>query len=273
MASDASRLAPMYRMPVVFGPSAGPRNLPSDREAYRYVRDATSVTVSALSDRTAITSLLPPRCRLAGDPIVSVTMMYLTKIGWLAGRGYNIAEVSFKNIVFEGEEETVTGAFTPVLWESMADPIITGREELGFPKIYGEIPDSVVLGDATVCSAGWMGFRFLDLKASDLVEAPISGRKPPGPSMFLKYMPKTRDWGAADAVYMTATAPSGPPPAVERVLSGTGRFQFHAARWEDMPTQYHIVSALAALPLREFLGSEIVVSTGGGDLLNQRILR
>jgi hypothetical protein len=29
----------------------------------------------------------------------------------------------------------------------------------------------------------------------------------------------------------------------------------------------------AALPLHEFRGSEIVVSTGGGDLINQRILR
>lgn len=40
-----------------------------------------------------------------------------------------------------------------------------------------------------------------------------------------------------------------------------------------MPTQYHVVGALAALPLHEFRGSEIVVSTGGGDLINQRILR
>jgi hypothetical protein len=91
--------------------------------------------------------------------------------------------------------------------------------------------------------------------------------------MFLKYMPKTGAWGEADVAYMTATAPSGPPPTAERRLTGKGRFQFHAARWEDMPTQYHIVSALASLPLREFRGSEIVVSTGGGDLLNQRILR
>jgi hypothetical protein len=216
-----------------------------------------------------------PRCcrRLAGEPVVAVTMMYLTNIGWLAGRGYNIAEVSFKNVVFDGDEGSVAGAFTPVLWESLADPIITGREELGFPKIYGEIPDAIVLGGTTQCSASWQGFRFLELSASDLVEAPRTGRTPPGPSMFLKYLPKTGTWGEADASYMTATAPSGPPPAIERIMTGAGKFQFHAARWEDMPTQYHIVSALAALPLREFRGSEIVVSSGGGDLINQRILR
>src|SRR5476649_2746161 len=105
MASDAGELARMYRMPTVFGPSAGPRNLPSRREAYRYIKNTTVVAVSALSEAAAIASLLPPRCRLAGEPIVTVTMMYLTSIGWLAGRGYNIAEVWFKNIVFEGEEE------------------------------------------------------------------------------------------------------------------------------------------------------------------------
>jgi Acetoacetate decarboxylase (ADC) len=273
MASDEGKLAPMYRMPTVFGPSGGPRNLPSGREAHRYVRNATFVTVSALSDAAAIAALLPPRCRLAGEPVMTVTMSYLTKIGWLAGRGYNIAQVSFKNVVFDGDEGSVAGAFTPVLWESLADPIITGREELGFPKIYGEIPDAIVLGGVTTCSAGWQGFRFLDLTASNLVEAPRTGRSPPAASMFLKYIPKTAAWGEADVAYMTATAPGGPPPAIERIMTGTGSFRFHPARWEDMPTQYHIVSALAALPLLEFRGSEIVVSTGGGDLINQRILR
>ena len=32
-------------------------------------------------------------------------------------------------------------SFLVVLWENLTDPILTGREELGFSKIYCEIPE------------------------------------------------------------------------------------------------------------------------------------
>jgi hypothetical protein len=44
--------------------------------------------------------------------------------------------------------------------------------------------------------------------------------------------------------------------------TGIGRFEFRQARWEDMPTQYTYVNALAELPLLEFRGGEVVKATG-----------
>ena len=41
---------------------------------------------------------------------------------------------------------------------------------------------------------------------------------------------------------------------------GTGHFEFYRARWEDMPTQFHIVNALADLPIVRVLGAEAIDS-------------
>ena len=53
----------------------------------------------------------------------------------------------------------------------------------------------------------------------------------------------------------------------------SGRFAFHAARWEDMPTQYPIVNRLAALPLLDFNGAVLTKASAGGDVSSQRIIR
>ena len=57
----------------------------------------------------------------------------MKEIEWLAGRGYNTLGVSFP-AVFEGEVDRATGSLLTVLWENLTDPILTGREELGFSK-------------------------------------------------------------------------------------------------------------------------------------------
>ena len=62
---------------------------------------------------------------------MTVAATYMKEIAWLAGRGYNTLGVSFP-ATFTGEEDEVTGNFLTVLWENLTDPIITGREELGF---------------------------------------------------------------------------------------------------------------------------------------------
>ena len=49
--------------------------------------------------------------------------------------------------------------------------------------------------------------------------------------------------------------------------------RFHRAEWRDLPTQYHIVNALAGLEQISFVGASIVETVGGKDLSDQRILR
>ena len=111
----------------------------------------------------------------------------------------------------------------------------------------------------------------IDLSAADF--ASVDEPPAPQPMMFNKYIPRTGEWGTADVDYFTVTAPDGPTPQLRSASVGVGRFSFHRARWEDMPTQYPIVNALADLPLEEFGPAWLIETSGGGDVSGQRRLR
>lgn len=257
----------MYRMPTVFGPAPGPRNVPHDRQHLRFEKETVAIAVTARTDPTLLARLLPSRCTLDGEARLEVGIYQLTNIGWLAGRGYNIAMLRIP-AVFAGERETVRGSFIPVLWESMCDPILTGREELGWPKLPAEIPNARLDEGLWRAGASWQGFRFLDLEASGFVESLAS--EAPAPMFVQKYMPRCGEWGAADASYI-AVSGAERPATLHEFKRGSGRFAFHSARWEDMPTQFPIVNGLSALPF-EFIDATLTRTSGGGDLRSQRIV-
>jgi hypothetical protein len=269
MKSDDPNLKPQYRMPRVFGPLPGPRNVPKDKQNLPNNQTNLIVAVTALTEARRLEALLPPDCALDGEPLVTISMTFMSNIGWLAGRGYTILNVGFRIAHHAKSQGRLTGQFTPVLWENLADPIMTGREELGFSKIYAEMPAPVIIGNSYAGSAGWLGFRFFDMEAIDLEEAPLDPPPPEG-SFHYKFVPRTAALGEADAEYLEyapRSTASGDMRLVKK-LTGKGRFRFFEARWEDVPFQYPIINALAALPVKEYRGATVshLVATGSiGD--------
>ena len=76
----------MYRMPTHFGPRTGPRYGPDGRKfACIDSPKSTAVSVSFLSNREQLESLLPEHFSLSGEPIVTVYASYMKEIEWLAG--------------------------------------------------------------------------------------------------------------------------------------------------------------------------------------------
>lgn len=298
----------MYRMPTHFGPSTGPRRGPDgikfeNEDAPR----STSVSVRFLTDRDQVQELLPEGFTVGEEPVVSVSATYIEEIPWLAGRGYNILGVSVP-AEFHGEEDEARGSFLFVLWENLTDPIITGREELGFSKVYAELPPPRVFEDETHVTASWMGFEFLDMHLTHMEEVDLQepaddaedgddgdngadgdGRDngDDGDSaeeadvltgqMHYKYFPRTPGpdgkWGEADASYAVITPSGGSNSRTLELQRGEGTVEFHEARWEDMPTQYMIVNAFADLEVLEWRGATISKSVGGKDLSDQRVIR
>lgn len=254
----------MYRMPTHFGPATGPRRGPYGGKFSWKNEKALTLAVSFLTNPAALDALLPPGFTLAGEPVVTVAMTCLTELEWLAGRGYNVLGVSFPATV-----SGVTGSFLSVLWENLADPIITGREELGFSKVFCDLPEPTLTGNGATCSGSWMGFKFLDMELTGLQPADAPA---PGNILHYKYVPRTGDWGTADIAYPVIT-PAATPARVVEHRRGTGKVKFHRARWEDMPTQYMIVNAFEALPVNEWRGASLTRTVGGKDLSDQRILR
>ena len=268
----------MYRMPTSFGPSTGPRRGHAGRR-FNGINSPKSVTlkVSFLSNATQLEKLLPPGFTLHGEPIVTISETNMAEIEWLAGRGYSVLGATIP-AKYTGEKETAVGPFLTVLWENLADPIITGREELGFAKIYCELPDIRVVGDTAGSQASWLGYTFLDMEVNNLKPRPEPAEDTPAPTaqidgqMHYKYMPRTGEWGTADSQYAVITPAEGSNARVLEDLVGDGTLKWNPARWEDLPTFYQVVNGLAELEVKEYLGASLTRSIGGKDLSDQRIL-
>jgi hypothetical protein len=228
--------------------------------------------VSFLTSAAKLEALLPPRFSMAGQPVVTVEAQYLTNIDWLAGRGYNLVAVRFP-AEYPGEAGTMVGELLTVVWENRTEPIITGREELGWPKVYGEIPDLWRDKDTNRVkgSVAWDGFTFLEFAIQDLREEPVSEAPVPTARLMLKYIPRTADWGCADVCYATRS-PGASNRRVLRRCSGSGKIRFLAATWEELPTLAHIVNPLVDLEVLKTVDAGITDAVGGKDFRDHQIL-
>ena len=272
----------MYLMPTHFGPMSGPRQGPGGEMGAFSVdqRKSRAYSVSFLTEQGQLEALLPPGFEAVGEPVVTVTQTHMTEIDWLAGRGYSTLGVTFQ-ARYNGTRDRATGPLLLVLWENLTDPILTGREQLGFSKIYCELPAPVIHGGETHCTASWLGFRLVDMRLTNMAEVDVPAGAPAAQNsddgelrgtLHYKYVPRTGDWGEADAEY-AVLSPANPPVSTPTQWQGEGSVTFHRARWEDLPTQYMIVNALHELEVKECRGATITHGVGGRDLIDQRILR
>ena len=281
-----------YRMPVVFGPAPGPRQHPEGR---MWTREETAVmsaewmAVKCRSERTAVEALLPPGFSLRGEPVLSVSCAWFKNLYWLAGRGYGILCVDVP-ATYRGKTETLDGAYCPAIWEGAPDAVMTGREELGFPKLFADIPEiewDRAAGRAR-CSASWFKHRFFDIEVSGLTETfdrkslPGSGG---GAQLYYKYVPRSSVGGreGADAAYVTTAAPSAKTESTSenidfdgfefRKWRGQGTVAWHSATFEQLPTTFHVVNGLAQLPMLEFVEATLVTFSGPGIGISMDKLR
>ena len=265
-----------YRMPTHFGPSLGPRQgLNGHRYACVDSSVDTSIQATFKAQPSQINRLLPPGFSCREPNLITLNFTYSANIEWLAGRGYNVFGVSVP-ATYRGQNDTVNGEFLMVLWENMADPIITGREDLGFSKVYCEIPDAQFIGNDVICRASWDGCQFASLQLSNLKEVPPEDLPDSAPSeglLHYKYFPKTSAPGIADVAYPTLTPAETPNVKIDHaVIAQSANANFRQSSWEELPTLVHIVNALSELNLGDCVEATLVKSHGGKDLSDQRIL-
>lgn len=261
-----------YRMPVVFGPTVGPRQGP-DGEAYDYSASPRTVAgVRFLTEAHALERLLPPSCALDGEPIVTVEHSELRELPWLAGRAYSMLGVKFP-IRFNSKSETLRGPFLSVLWENRPEPILSGREELGFAKVYCELPPPRIFGGRKHWSATWDGHEFIRLNLEDLTDAPVqTPAQSSDGTLHYRYLPSIAKPGAADLAQMVISPSGNARVTTLRHQRGAGTVDFIRSTWEQLPTMYQIVNTLADLPVVENLGGWLSETRGAGDLSNQRVV-
>jgi len=279
-----------YRMPVVFGPAVGPRQHPEGR-MWKPEETGTMrsdwMRVAYRTDPAKLEKLLPPGFSLRGDPILSVSCAWFRDLYWLAGRSYGILSLDFP-VTYVGKDETIDGNFCPIIWEGRPDAIMTGREELGFPKMFAEFPDIAwdkEKGTAN-CSANWLDFTFFDIALTDLVEDANPKKILPGSDggaqLYYKYMPRTSPFGqdGADVSYVCCGAPKGSATAnivmdefAYRRWTGKGEVNWHRATFEQLPLQFHIVNTVADLDILEVTAVEMVSFSGPGIAIASNSMR
>ncbi|WP_293857205.1 acetoacetate decarboxylase family protein [Sphingomonas sp. SCN 67-18] len=263
-----------YRMPTHFGPMPGPRQGPAGQR-YECRDDPRQRIVHAAfaapADRLA--RFMPPGFSVARGEL-HVTFCYMTEIAWLAGRGYNTFGVTIP-ATYAGADRPVQGDLMLILWENMADPIISGREELGFSKLYCDLPPPMETPGHVVCRASWDGFGFAALRLEGLGD-PGEPPPPAAPSeglLHYKYVPRTGAPGVSDAEYAVLTPAGGGHFRVEESrTAATANLDWRRARWEELPTLCHIVDALADIPLGPCLHASVSTTRGAKDLSDQHIL-
>ncbi len=261
----------ILRMPTVFGPTPGPRQAPA---GIRYDDGQTPLRVSTYArfhtDAIAVQRLLPAGLQALPEALLAIEFSYLSEIDWLAGRGYTMLSVRMP-VRYMGADEPIQGWFQPVIWENLTEPILSGREELGWNKIYADLPPIQSRAGQHRCQAAWQGFTFLELTLNELCPAPLT-LGGGAPVLHHKYVPATGAWGESDVDYLTMTPPGNPQMRVLSHATGKASLAWHRPRWEDMPTQSHIVQALADLPLGPLHSAGMYTSRGGKGLADQRRL-
>jgi len=260
-----------HRMPVVFGPSPGPRQGPDGAAFDMRHAPRTTTTVSYLTDAARLARLLPAHCGIDGAPVVTVEHSVLHRLEWLAGRAYSLLAVKFP-VRYNGPRETVRGPFLCVLWENRVEPILTGREELGYPKLYAELPEARELRGVTELQASLDGHAFIRMRVERLEPAPPPQAGAADGVLLHRYLPGLEPGAPAAVDEMVMSPAAGNATRYEAFSRGCGSVEFIRSSWEQLPTTCHIVNTLADLPVLEPRGATHARTVGAKDLADTRLL-
>lgn len=234
-----------YTMPAHFGP------MEIEPHSTGWYHDVTSLVVSYLTDADKAAAYLPEPFELDEEPVLTVAAVMNRDVDWLAGHGYNLLAVSLP-ARYKSDDGEINAPYCLVMWENLTDPILSGRELLGVPKVYADIPDLTFIGGAWRGTAGHFGHKIVDLEVK--APAALSQEELDELAGFSdanlfgwKYFPKTGDNGAA-----VSTPTLFPTQNIVReAWIGQGEISWRHLTWEQNPTQYRIVNALADLPVLE----------------------
>ena len=270
-----------YLMPVFFGPSSMQsepegRNgaLPRTMARGHYQPGETHVfQVTYETDRDVLESMIPD-CYTLNDPYVSVTLCEFTNLGWLNGKTYNLININVP-VHFKGERDDLDGDLVLAMFENHADPIVGGRETMGYGKLYCDIPRVQNCEGKCIATASSWDFRFMKMVIDTNKPAPdadtlkASEARSAG-KMHYRYFPEVMEKGEDPATNYTKplcayptllpkwVKPEDYPYSIRvpQVVYCSGSVEFYEPEWEDMPTWYNVGKGLSALVCKRVIAAK-----------------
>ncbi len=231
-----------YRMPAHFG-------------GYDYVAEGTRyhdnviLSFSYTTDRKMLEAYIPEAFELV-RPELGIAFTQCRQVDWMAGSSYNLVMVSAP-VRFNGARDQVEAPYVLVIWENKTTPILSGREETGFPKIYADIENLHSFSGNYFTNVSYEGNTFLRLHFCDAV--PVAEQEParikivPMDAIGWRYIPKVGGPGAdlSQPVFFPQECEAA------RAWTGKGTVQWTELSWLQNPSQVRIIKALAELPILE----------------------
>ena len=284
---------PFWRQPTVFGPLPGPRQDAFGRPYTQSLRSSSTrkTTIKFKTSATLLRHSFFPNERYAfekADTVAtaSFSLESLENMEWLGGSGYDLFALYIHGVSYKTEDgQTVKGTYCPVLFENLTDPILTGREELGFPKLFSDIDIS---RSETSCKAtlSWRGQQWAELELKDLQRdnsEPSKDKEAELESaddgLFVhKYIPASgsKQRGQPDAQYdVFFPNEAGTSSVRSRRVASPSNVQLKIKTfddWKQLPTLHLPVNRLAEIPIFEILEGAATEYQGATDLSNAQRL-
>ncbi|KAI3580990.1 hypothetical protein IWW34DRAFT_906976 [Fusarium oxysporum f. sp. albedinis] len=287
-----------WKSPVSFGPMPSPRQ---DFHGQRYNGNDSSFTTWSVRFKSSapyLKTLFPTDRFSFYKPGTVAEATYscteLKDMKWLGGGGYKFFGLWIHGVQYEKKDGSkIYGSFLAVLLENLADPIVTGREELGMPKLFCDI-DVVEKGANTSIRCSWRGAEFVDITLKGLGEATnghtngvngTNGHHPPvGPPgapplpeeqglLLYRYVPAVGQPGVADAAYpvFIEDGLETTKRHVEKTLVGSGSdLDLTAGTWDTLPTLNHIATGFSQIPVYGVVKSKVEYGRGVDDISHAR---
>ncbi|QKD58183.2 uncharacterized protein FOBCDRAFT_242480 [Fusarium oxysporum Fo47] len=287
-----------WKSPVSFGPMPSPRQ---DFHGQRYNGNDSSFTTWSVRFKSSapyLKTLFPTDRFSFYKPGTVAEATYscteLKDMKWLGGGGYKFFGLWIHGVQYEKKDGSkIYGSFLAVLLENLADPIVTGREELGMPKLFCDI-DVVEKGANTSIRCSWRGAEFVDITLKGLGEATnghtngvngTNGHHPPaGPPgapplpeeqglLLYRYVPAVGQPGVADAAYpvFIEDGLEATKRHVEKTLVGSGSdLDLTAGTWDTLPTLNHIATGFSQIPVYGVVKSKVEYGRGVDDISHAR---
>ena len=221
--------------------------------------DVWTLSTSYETDKDALAALLPVPFEPADEPVVTVHYSQCLKVNILAGGGYNLIGVDLATF-FNGRQDQLAGNYSLVMWENLMNPVIRGRELLGVPKLFADVPDPSRSGDDWRVSASESDRVLLEmeiLRARPRSEAAVNklnADQANSAMMGWKYIPNIDGVGAA----LSQPTLIGRQTHFSRLWKGEGRIGYgNDLTWETNPASVDIVAALQTLVVKEYLAGSV----------------
>jgi acetoacetate decarboxylase len=236
----------IYMMPHIMGPQYERDSLP--RLSYP---QSENVAIQYKTNYEAARRLVPDFYLVDEEPIVTVVFGFHNGLEFLAGNGYSLAtfQISAK---FEGVEDRIKGDYIPVMFENRTTPILGGREYLGVPKLFADIPFLKVMSDGTIrCEASLWGHLLFGIelpklrKQNQVVKAVASKQINSRPWLAYKYIPSLD--GPPDADYPTTTR--NDVKINDLWMGKQAKLYFGSTTENDISTVANVIDALKSLEI------------------------